>query len=137
MKKSTVSFALALLVSVNAFADMDESRFYQAINIHLDNAEYGIVSVGSVQYVDAREDENGDGFIYLTDGNAMFQMDYYIVNAKTKQFVLIRLSNLSEFPDTVNQNNVKVYRLSYSNLKEQFIKEINTARRKIGLRIGN
>jgi hypothetical protein len=136
-KYTIVALALVLLVSVNVFADMDASRFYQAINIHLINAEYGIVIVSALQDVDASEDENGDGFIYVADGNALFQMDYYIVNARTKQFVMIRLSNLSEFPDTVDQNMVKVYRLSYSNLKEQFIKEIDNARREIGLRTGN
>jgi hypothetical protein len=122
------------LVGVMAFADMDKSRFNLAFNMHMGIAAYGAINSGKLDEVDPSEDENKDGFIFMTDGDARTIMDYYIVNVKTRQLIVLMLSNDTSFLERVERKNLKVYKLEYSNMKSEFLQEVEKAKKSIGLR---
>jgi hypothetical protein len=119
------------------FADMNPDLFFTAINMKLSIAAYGGLYTGKMDLPIAKiksEDTDGDGVIYLTDGDKIATNNFYIANANTGNYLILILSNKSDFLDAFSaedRKQWKLYTLLSQSGKNKIMKDFNILKNKL------
>jgi len=138
MKK--LALVLLVFITTGLFADGDPQAFSSLINLRLSITSFAAVVVedfsSQLSLADARQqDENNDGYIFVSYNLSATTDQLGIVNVNTRKVVALYLSNDPNFPQFVRNNGWTDYGdiSVYSNLKAQLINDYAAACQGIGL----